>query len=146
MASKNGDAMKKPIMVILLALICTGAQAGQTGILTLACAGMISKSAAVPSDDDSKAISMSVVVNFADKTVSGFSGTYLVKIKDSSEAMVTFDGSVSLGGDSYREFTSGTIDRFGNLDVLTRLEYTDPYKLVSMWDYKLQCRPAERLW
>jgi hypothetical protein len=101
--------------------------------------------------DNSEPISMGVVINFAEGTVTGFTmpgiAGYPVKIMErmSSETVVAFGGDDSVSGSKWD--TVGNIDRVtGDVDAQTTLEDTDRHKIINKTTYSLHCRPAERLW
>jgi hypothetical protein len=123
---------------IALAVMLVGlstAQAADT-TLTLACQGA-SKTDAKP-----EPISMSIIVNFTARIVTGFADDdHPVKITRFDNVYISFSGSDK--SDSWR--IEGSIDRVTGDTVAISMRRNPTTGEVSSLEYTLKCRPAGRM-
>jgi hypothetical protein len=121
-------------------LIATAQAADEpTGTLTLACEGAISTS------EKPEPISTGIIVNFATKTVTGFAYPGVdtpVKITEFDDVHIAFYGSNA----SRLNIISGVIDRVtGAVEATVEGPTFQKEFGISMTDYSLKCRPAQRM-
>ena len=114
--------MKALMLLALAGLSISTAQAAE-GVLTLACHGTVETTYKTP-----EPISMSIIIDFTARTVTGFTGDFPVAITALNEVAVTFGGSSTNGA-----FTvSGSIDRVtGNVEAFSSLGGKLNYALLA---------------
>jgi len=126
------------LAAMVAALSMTAQAADET--LTLACEGTATN--LVPNAKPIS-VSMAIIVDFADRTVKGFSTTPAdeVKVDSVNEMTVAFSGSGLFGGWTI----NGRIDRVtGALEATTRMS-DHTRRIVGGTNYSLKCRPAQRM-
>ena len=141
------EAIMKAMATTLLALtglLMASAKSADepTGTLTLACEGAVT----ISTSEKPEPISMGIiVVNFATKTVTGFAYPGVdtpVKITEFDDVHMAFYGSNT----SRLNIISGVIDRVTGAVEATAEGPTFQKEFgVSMTDYSLKCRPAQRM-
>jgi hypothetical protein len=105
--------------------------------LTLACQGARKTDNAKP-----EPISMSIIVNFAARIVTGFADKdYPVTITRFDNVYISFSGSNK--SDSWR--IEGSIDRVTGDTVATSMWRNPTTGEVSSLEYTLKCKPAQRM-
>ena len=133
--------MKAPVLLALAGLSMSAAQSAEpTGTLTLACEGT-----AINLVPDAKpiSVSMGIIVDFADRTVKGFTTTPTdeVKVDSVNEMTIAFSGS-GLG----KWTINGKIDRVtGALEATTRISDPVTHRIAGGANYSLKCKPAQRM-
>jgi hypothetical protein len=131
------------ILLALTGLLMASAQAADepTGTLTLACEGAVT----ISTSEKPEPISMGIIVNFATKTVTGFAYPGVdtpVKITKFDDVHIAFYGSNT----GRLNIISGVIDRVTGAVEATAEGPTFQKEFgVSMTDYSLKCRPAQRM-
>ena len=134
------------VLVVLLVGLPT-AQAADT-MLTLACEGTKTETSRYGDDAERKrAISLSIIINFAARTVTGFPdvvGLVRPLITDVSETTISFAGSSDPTATvSYS--MSGTIDRVTGAVEGGYMSFPkEGYGRTWTTSYALKCRPAQR--
>ena len=130
-------------LLALTGLLIATAQAADepTGTLTLACEGAVT----ISTSEKSEPISMGIIVNFATKTVTGFAYPGVdtpVKITKFDDVHIAFYGSNT----SRLNIISGVIDRVtGAVEASAEGPTFQKEFGVSMSDYSLKCKPAQRM-
>ena len=141
MTDTRGDATAALVLnalAVLVALCAAGSShvtqaAEPTGTLTLACQGTAIADAASFPDARPEPISMGIIVDFAARTVEGFS-LIRAKIIEVTETSVSFRGSDDTHGS-----VIGGIDRVtGAVEAFTSLA-----KVTT--SYSLKCKPTQRM-
>ena len=124
------------LAVMLLAL--STAQAADD-VLTLSCRG--TATSAKKADAKPEPIfMMSIIVNFAKRTVHGFGGSVSVNIIDVNEATLSFGGSSPSGS------VNGSLDRVtGEAEATSVLRDAKTGDILLMNNLALKCRPAQRM-
>ena len=117
----------------------------QPATLTLTCRGTTTDS----SEPDAKKypVSMSIVVNFTDRTVQGF---YLLELLDIPVKIMAANKVVAFGGQrkSPSTLTSihGSLDRTtGDLEATLTVSEPKTSKIYSSTIYGLKCKPTQRM-
>ena len=145
-STRNQRGIMKVMATALLALtgllIATAQAADEpTGTLTLACEGAVT----ISTSEKSEPISMGIIVNFATKTVTGFAYPGVdtpVKITKFDDVHIAFYGSNT----SRLNIISGVIDRVtGAVEATVEGPTFQKEFDISMTDYSLKCRPAQRM-
>jgi len=132
--------MKAPMLLALAALSISTAQAAEPETLTLACEGTETWRSLFFSADPPKPSSISIIVNFAAGTVSGF-GPIPVKIDRVSEQLVSFVGHNN--SDEITWTVSGSIDRVtGDVEATSSMLHKG--NLRGETRFLLKCTPAQR--
>jgi hypothetical protein len=127
------------VAAIILAGL-TVAQA-EPNVLTLVCTGT-----ATSPTLGTETISKRIIVDFATRTVQGFSSPgwndYPVMIAAANDVKVEFKGSHEFAGQSVHAI-EGSMDRVTG-DVETRYKMSDAKtnRITAEWTYVLKCRPA----
>ena len=125
-------AVVTPLMLLALAALA----AEPAGTLTLACQG-----ARKTDDANPEPISMSIIVNFAARIVTGFADEdYPVSITRFDNVYISFSGSDK--SDSWR--IEGSIDRVTGDTVAISMWRNPTTGEVSSLEYTLKCRPTQR--
>jgi hypothetical protein len=133
---------------VVWALASPTAQAADT-TLTLACEGTKTETSRYGGDAERrKAVSLSIIINFAARTVTGFrEEERLVEltIDDISETTISFAGSNSAAMVSYN--MNGTIDRVTGTLEAGLTSFPEEGHGLKTWttSYALKCRPAQRM-
>lgn len=139
-AAKRVDGMKAPILIVLAGL--SSAQAAEPEKLMLACQGTVKSG--LSNDDKGEPISKGLVIDFAARTVAGFTspGAFSVKILSADEASIVFQGSSDNGG----QLIHGSINRVTG-DVEADWTGTIPQtgRVIAVSVYSLRCKPAQRM-
>jgi hypothetical protein len=130
--------------MLLVAGLSTAQPADAT--LTLACQGTVTTAYAIPADAKSQTISMGIIIDFASRTVAGFTfpgaDDFPVGITAVNDVTIGFSG-VNKTGDLT---VSGSIDRVtGEIDAASVLLNPKTHNLVSSTSYSLNCKPAQRM-
>jgi hypothetical protein len=126
--------------VMMLALGFSIAQAAEpTGTLTLACQGTT-----IIEGKQTEPVSMSISINFADRSVHGFGGGAIVKITNMDELTIDFDGTDPKAPNQVTSW-----DVHGNMDRVTgyvwaTISLRGPAATSSM-RHSLKCKPTQRI-
>src|SRR5262249_17731542 len=126
-----------------LLVVVSTADAQQPATLTFACKGTTT------SAGEQSLFRMSIILNFANRTVQGFGSPDLieipVRITGVNDVLVTFGGSQKLFENSESSI-GGSIDRVtGDLEATQILSDPKTGRTVSTTSYELHCRPAQRM-
>ena len=143
--------MKKALLAGVAALFLATGTAHAAETLTLACEGTIGP---IDHRESREPVSMSIIVNFASKTVHGFDVNSLwfggskgepAKIIDATETVAYFEGKGKSFG--YTTRIMGTIDRVtGDVEVSSTTWNGDqPVGGGEGTMYELKCKPAQRM-
>jgi hypothetical protein len=130
----------------MLAGLSTAHAADET--LTLSCEGTKTETWEYGGgSEERRAISLSIIINFAARTVTGFKERVVeeLTIDDASETTISFSGSTSTAMLSYN--MRGTIDRVtGTVQAVLTSSPEEGHGLKP-WSnsYALKCRPAQRM-
>jgi hypothetical protein len=107
-------------------------------VLRLACRG--TATSAKKADAKPEPIFMSIVVNFAKRTVHGFGASVSVNVIDVNEVTVSFGGSSPSGS------VNGSIDRVtGEATATSVLSDAKTGDILLMNNLALKCRPGQRM-
>jgi len=135
-------ACSRVIAAIAMAAVLSTARAAEPETLTLACQGLETWQGLFFSADPPNPSSMSIIVNFAAGTVSGF-GPISVKIDRVSEQLVSFVGHNN--SDEITWTVSGSIDRVtGDVEATSTMLNNKTGNLMGETRYSLKCTPAQR--
>jgi hypothetical protein len=141
-----------PLLVLLLMAGQPARSAETTWVITLTCDGKVFSGLAPAAPNEKRISKMSVIVNLAEHTVTGFytyNGSALIAhIKDIDDASVHFSGSALEFPNTSREssFLSGTINRVtGAAYVFVTRDARDTTnilgsKLIGAENYHLVCK------
>jgi hypothetical protein len=126
-------------------MLVSTAQAADT-TLTLACEG--TKTETFYGRSERRNVSLSIIINFAARTVTGFrEEERLVEltIDDISETTISFAGSNSAAMVSYN--MNGTIDRVTGTVEAGLTSFPEEGHGLKTWttSYALKCKPAQRM-
>ena len=127
------------IAQITLGVIIAAAE--PTGMLALACQGTTTFMAPIRR---SEPVSMGIIINFADKTVQGFTHPvdFPVKITGISDTMIVFSGQGPSRPNHFQ--INGSIDQVtGGIETTTDLTSDETSTLWSV--SSLKCRPTQRM-
>jgi len=131
---------------MLLVIGLSTAAAAEPETLTLACQGTVANPTS--SSDKPVPIEMGIIVNFATRTVQGFSipgiADFPVKITAMNDVSITFFGSDPEPLPPIIKWTiSGSIDRVtGDVGAVST---GSTEKIATSTTYELKCRPAQRM-
>jgi hypothetical protein len=124
-------------ILLLLAGLSIAQAAEPRGTLTLACKGTTGRSALSP-DAEREPVSMAIILNFAAKTIEGFGDKYSIRLTDSEELALTFDGP-STGNKFPNSNIRGSINRVtGDVEAYLTSDFGPVH-------YSLQCKPTQRM-
>ena len=132
-----------PTCVALAVFMPACAQAAETTLITLSCDGK--KTDAKASDAKPEAIQkMGVIVNFADRTVSGFAGI-VARIAKFDAAHVPFGSTSKKSLLGFRAKPEGSVTVIGEIDRVTGVVSATAMTPETTYSYDLICKPATRL-
>ena len=145
-AMPTGTGMFRTVGALLILgwSFTAGAQA-EPNMLTLACKGTTTLTT-VP-DAKPEPISMGIIVNWATRTVQGFSTPgwdFPVNVKAANDVIIDFGGQQEIGfGVS---ILMGTIDRVtGDVEATSSVYEQRTYKVITQTTWALKCTPAQRM-
>jgi hypothetical protein len=154
-SSRGGGLMKAPMLLALIALSISTAQAAEpTGTLTLACQGVTTNPLAPGSKEEP--LSIRIIVDFAARTVDfGHQANFPAQITDLTETTIMFWASDSFDRTKVLMSTvEGSIDRMTGeviADIFSQkkdgTECDAPGKRVckGIKRYWLKCKPMQRM-
>jgi len=137
--------MSRTALVLLLACSFANAAPAQQQI-TLACQSTVASP--MVEGDKPDPVLVGIIVDFATRIVLGFGSPewmdYPVTIKAANDVQVTFGGEQQFGVSVSSIY--GGLDRVtGDVEAMRTLSDQKTGKTISQTLYKLQCRPAQRM-